>query len=246
MTKTAHAGDEASVRAEIAARPDDDAPRLVLADLLQAKGDPQGELIAVQVKLAKLAADDSARAALVKREKALLRDPAIVAFGDEVRRKHGVVIKWHRGFIGHIGISGSLLAKSKVFAAVPTIDSLDVGGCIACNNGALPELARLRALTIGTGTAEHVPHLDLEVLAGVRSLKIEKVQLEKAIPAIVAWKHLKPAVLDLTKTNIRNGGGDALAAAALEVDRLILVANKLDDAARAKLSKVYGKRVVFD
>ena len=41
----APAGDEAALLAAIAANPDDDAPRLVLADLLTSRGDPRGELI---------------------------------------------------------------------------------------------------------------------------------------------------------------------------------------------------------
>ena len=40
--------------AAILADPDADAPRLVLADALQADGDPRGELIAVQCELARL------------------------------------------------------------------------------------------------------------------------------------------------------------------------------------------------
>ncbi len=42
--------------AEILERPDDDAPRLVLADALTAAGDPRGELIVVQCALARLGA----------------------------------------------------------------------------------------------------------------------------------------------------------------------------------------------
>lgn len=45
---------EAALREEILKKPDDDAPRLVLADLLQARGDPLGELILVQCELARL------------------------------------------------------------------------------------------------------------------------------------------------------------------------------------------------
>src|SRR5688500_3597720 len=50
-------------RAAIAAAPDDDAARLVWADLLQGRGDPRGELIALQVAEAQAdAAGDRDRA----------------------------------------------------------------------------------------------------------------------------------------------------------------------------------------
>lgn len=44
--------DEAALLAAVAAAPDDDAPRLVFADLLSSRGDPRGELIALQCRLA--------------------------------------------------------------------------------------------------------------------------------------------------------------------------------------------------
>lgn len=64
--------DDASLLAAIAARPDDDAPRLVYADALLERGDPRGELIQVQCALAKLDEDDARRKALAAREAALL------------------------------------------------------------------------------------------------------------------------------------------------------------------------------
>jgi uncharacterized protein (TIGR02996 family) len=56
--------------------PDDDAPRLVYADILQQRGSPWGELIAVQCALARLGRDgdlvSDERARLVRHERALL------------------------------------------------------------------------------------------------------------------------------------------------------------------------------
>jgi uncharacterized protein (TIGR02996 family) len=43
-------GSEAELLEEIVARPDDDAPRAMLADLLTDRGDPRGELIALQLR----------------------------------------------------------------------------------------------------------------------------------------------------------------------------------------------------
>ncbi|MEO8549692.1 MAG: TIGR02996 domain-containing protein, partial [Kofleriaceae bacterium] len=56
----------------VIAHPDDDDRRMVYADHLQAQGDPQGELIAVQCRLARLAADAPERDELETRAKALL------------------------------------------------------------------------------------------------------------------------------------------------------------------------------
>jgi uncharacterized protein (TIGR02996 family) len=60
----------AALRAAVYAAPDDDAPRLVLADYLLERGDPRGELIHVQCAIAR---GDHAEA-LLAREQALLRD----------------------------------------------------------------------------------------------------------------------------------------------------------------------------
>jgi len=60
----------------VIANPDDDDRRMVYADHLQAHGDPQGELIAVQCRLARLAADAPERGELESRAKALLDEHA--------------------------------------------------------------------------------------------------------------------------------------------------------------------------
>lgn len=60
----------------VIANPADDARRMVYADYLQSVGDPQGELIAVQCALAKLAPDAAERAALEAAVKALLDEHA--------------------------------------------------------------------------------------------------------------------------------------------------------------------------
>lgn len=54
---------EAALLAQIAAAPDDDAPRAVLADLLLARQDPRGELIALQLERARGLTGDPAREA---------------------------------------------------------------------------------------------------------------------------------------------------------------------------------------
>ncbi len=63
---------EADLRAAILRDPDDDAPRRVLADLLLARDDPRGELIAAQCELAGLDDVDPRWVALRRREIELL------------------------------------------------------------------------------------------------------------------------------------------------------------------------------
>jgi uncharacterized protein (TIGR02996 family) len=75
--------------------PEDDARRLVYADFLQQRGDPQGELIAVQCRLASLAADAPGRGDLETRAKALLDEHAATwtaQLGDAITR-----VTYHRG-----------------------------------------------------------------------------------------------------------------------------------------------------
>jgi uncharacterized protein (TIGR02996 family) len=60
----------ADVLAAVYAQPDDDAPRLVYADALQERGDPRGELIALQIRLAIEAGEPAMRV----RERELLRE----------------------------------------------------------------------------------------------------------------------------------------------------------------------------
>src|SRR5436305_13006648 len=62
--------------AEVRAHPDEDEPRLIYADYLEEAGEEQGELIRVQVALARLPPGDPARRELELREEALLAGPA--------------------------------------------------------------------------------------------------------------------------------------------------------------------------
>lgn len=80
----------AALERDVYANPDDDEPRAVLADLLQARGDPRGELIALQLAVAAGRASDDGDA----RIEALVRDHgrawlgplAAIALRAELRR----------------------------------------------------------------------------------------------------------------------------------------------------------------
>ncbi|MCU0880450.1 MAG: TIGR02996 domain-containing protein [Pirellulaceae bacterium] len=62
--------------AEIRAHPEDDVPRLVYADFLEEAGDPQAELIRVQVELSRLPPGEPIRRELELREEAILAEYA--------------------------------------------------------------------------------------------------------------------------------------------------------------------------
>src|SRR5262245_61852946 len=76
--------------------PDDDGPRLVLADWLEEHGDPRGEFVRLQVNLAKLDPDDPAAAPAQRRHDGLRQQygPAWLgplAVGAPLRCERGLV-----------------------------------------------------------------------------------------------------------------------------------------------------------
>jgi len=122
--------------AQIAAAPDDDAPRAVFADLLLQRGDPRGEFI--QLQLAHSNSD---------REYELLRahEPAWTRSAG-VR---GAGASYHRGFIASLyGSPGSIVASREALRTQPIVKlSLEPDGELAAL-AELPELARIRSLNL--------------------------------------------------------------------------------------------------
>ncbi len=232
---------------EVLASPDDDTPRMVLADVLTQAGDPQGELIVVQCQLANLGPADPKRPALVRRERALLKKPELAAQEENIRQKYPVVPVWKRGFISEVKISADWLKKvgSKLFAELPFLEGLDVGGCVKCEGKWPPELTRVKTLSIGMGRSEHIPHLDMKELANVRELTIRGSPIGKAMDDLCAWQVIKPRVLRLPKTSIKDPGASTLAKAKLDLDVLDLRENNVSDAAVAELRATYGDRLVM-
>jgi uncharacterized protein (TIGR02996 family) len=128
---------------------DDDGPRLVLADLLQAQGDARGEFIAVQCELARLGfgrrhpswdwvgdalvegpVDDAHVRALRRRETALLsaNEAGWSAAALKVARKVG----FERGFVARAEL-GALGAAAQerveaLFASEPMLEAIDLLG----------------------------------------------------------------------------------------------------------------------
>lgn len=102
--------------ADIRARPDDDAPRLVYADWLIEQGDARGELIRVQCQLARAKTE-----ALVAEEAALLKKHEKRWLADVDHFITGQ--KWERGFVTHVSAHAQTFVKGAdtVFAQLPML-----------------------------------------------------------------------------------------------------------------------------
>jgi uncharacterized protein (TIGR02996 family) len=110
--------------ARIAESFDDDQPRQVYADWLQTKGDPLGELIAVQCERARIDAWDPKHKALRDREEHLLETfrarwlPSVV----------GAELTFHRGFAERVRIElpFQLDVLERVLAGAPLVRTLEL------------------------------------------------------------------------------------------------------------------------
>ncbi|MEO8553108.1 MAG: TIGR02996 domain-containing protein [Kofleriaceae bacterium] len=117
--------EEARFLATILANPDDKKARTIYADLLQDRGDPRGELIALQCARADLADDDPRVAELDESIAALLKKhkKTWTAFGEN----KGARWEYRRGFVEKLSINAKdLLANAaQIFAAEP-LEELNV------------------------------------------------------------------------------------------------------------------------
>ncbi|MEZ4448452.1 MAG: TIGR02996 domain-containing protein [Nannocystaceae bacterium] len=158
--------------AAILAAPEDDAPRLALAELLTARGDPRGESIRLACELEGLAPDDPARAALEARCAALpsfyFFTGAAPGFPRSVARR--------RGFVAALSCSAAdFVAHAEVLLGDAPIRDYEANPCHG--QGALlatcAALARLRRLALpGAGEADRAAVLASPHLAGLRELMV--------------------------------------------------------------------------
>src|SRR5688572_21891418 len=138
----------AELYAAVLANPDDDAPRLVYADWLTERGDPWGELIAVQI-----ARGHADTPALQARERELL---AAVPPGITYRRGFVEVLACRYSELEGL-LADSCVRELRVFGAT-TVEELlrrDVGATIAA---ALPRM-RLESLSVSTVTDDEMATL---------------------------------------------------------------------------------------
>jgi uncharacterized protein (TIGR02996 family) len=139
---------EAFIR-EIVTHPDEDAPRLIYADWLEERGDPQGEFIRVQCELA--ASPQSARCRELRQREAAI----LAAYREEwVRSLGGELIRaiFRRGLMEHLqAIPKSFFSnRTRWFQQAPVstlevrLDKGDVSRFTKCS-----ELQYARSLRVG-------------------------------------------------------------------------------------------------
>ena len=150
-----------AVLAECLARPDDDAPRLVYADLI---GGPRGEFIVLQCDLARGEVTPARRA----RERELVDEFGQTWAGAIAKR--GVRWQFHRGFVDAIRIDGRAhfpfadapfltavtiaddvedpKAVDRVLADVPNLRALALPGALWARGNNNEALAKLRGLSL--------------------------------------------------------------------------------------------------
>lgn len=142
--------------AAILAAPDDDEPRLVYADYLQETGDPRGEFIVVQCKVARCEREGRTLTAeyraLSERARELLQQQWATFTKSPAR---GLGVTWKRGLVD--GVSAEDLAhleEHRDFVAACPVEQLRIkqlGLADLRTLAAAPFAARLRSIVIGGG-----------------------------------------------------------------------------------------------
>lgn len=166
--------DEARLLDAIHADLGSDAARLVYADLLLAKGDQRGKLIAVQCELARLERQDRRSA----------RQYSLAAVANDLRRAYGrenvsggSELRYERGFIAHVAVdSVEKLAEYRVLERARTVDSLRVQKLAARSIpllAAQPALARLRAFTTTPEPGALRALVEVEAFPNLERLEID-------------------------------------------------------------------------
>ncbi len=214
---------EADLLAAIAARPDDDEPRLLYADVLLERGDPRGELIAVQC--ARTAAERAAapgsgadRSALRRREAELL-----AAHEERWREEAGLsaaCVSLRRGLADEVVMNaGDFLAAEQAFFRLRPLPRLRLGAVgpeTALRIASLPALAALGALALegwgSQGDAIVKALCASRWLGALTSLRVASLRLGpggvKAIARAVS-------IARLTRLDLSHAALDAASAPAL-------------------------------
>lgn len=180
-------GVSAALLAAIAARPDDDGPRLVYADALSEQQDPRGEFILLQCQAARLPSEDPKRAELAQRAKQLL-DQHRAAWSPA-----GLEWQFDRGFPFFLQVHVSQLREHlAAIHAAWTLRSLEVRFTSAEPGDLIglltfPVLQRVRSLSFNWHTPHH---LAIELLAEPWIAKLERLQFSWAMLPQPFWQVL--------------------------------------------------------
>ena len=197
-----------AIRADI----DDDAPRLVCADWLEERGQPErAELIRVQCTLARIEGDDPRRPDLARREEQLL-EAHKAEWVKEVPAWAGKAAEFRRGFVAEVGagVKTFLSNAAGLFARAPVtrlFTRTDRAPLEALTDS--PYLATLRDLSVGDADPAGVARLLASPhAAGLRGLHLVALAGFAARFAELAPVLQSPKLVELTRLSIRHVGFD--------------------------------------
>jgi uncharacterized protein (TIGR02996 family) len=233
----------AELLAAVIAAPEDDAPRLAYAAWLTAQGDPRGEYIEAQVRLARFGPNPQRRRELAERVSEL--DGSMSkAFAADFK-KLAFAWKARRGFIDEVSAeAGKLLEDWQPLFAAHPIRALRLSGVEPKHVRALVDagiVGRLVTLALRGDLGESGVRILAESpdLAGIRNLNLASSSVgDDGLAVLLASPYLACTRLTLRDAEIGDEGAQALAQApALARCRaLFLGNNQLGDDAVAALA----------
>ena len=172
---------ETELFAAMRAAPDDDAPRLVLADHYTEQGDVRGEFISLQVKNAR-----GATAKDLKKEKQMLKQHLVTLLGPLEPVVDRSTVRFARGFLQHAQVKFKTAAQRRELLHHPllsTLESIETREFELIKSDALPWLRAVGGLS-------WKKFVELAHGAPVAKLRRLEVQLTTADPGEVALARL--------------------------------------------------------
>jgi uncharacterized protein (TIGR02996 family) len=205
------------------AHPDDDTPRLVLADWLEERGDPRGEFVRTQCLGARLPEDDPRCPALLARQRELLNAHRETWLRPLPGSHH--LAEFHRGLVRLVlhpdeilGVASPHFAETEEYAWVEGLRAYDVGQQAIDRYLAGPAPEGILALHLAAG-GERVADRAFVALARsphlcpLTALRLTRFYFGAAAKALATSPHLAAlAELDLQANRVEAAGARALAA----------------------------------
>lgn len=201
--------------------PDDDTPRLVLADWLQDQGDPRGELLALDFAIDRLGESDPRRAELQRRQRLLLDQYATTWLGP--LRDLPLFWRFERGFL-HLDASADRfltdevndLARTDAFDWVMSLWLTELRGSSLARLARSPLLDVAPCLDVGRNRLGHdelAALLDSPRVTALRSLTVSYNRLGLSGAAALAACPRLAGLRTLRLAHNRIGDEGALALA---------------------------------
>jgi uncharacterized protein (TIGR02996 family) len=202
--------------ADVLARPEDDAPRLVLADELTENGDPRGELIVVQVLLAQGGIAPPRRRELRLRSEALLAEHRAAWTANA---EGATSFAMRRGFVDEIHADAEALREraAALFASEPVtrLTLTNAGDSALADLASAGAFARVTRLTLRGPVGDAGTRVLAAALARrstpLYSLNLGSCQIEASGAAALSSSLTGCRTLALTGNSIEDDGLRALA-----------------------------------